>query len=98
LLQTIREVYAGQRHISPPMATRLAEHTPRVSLTARELEVVQLIAKGLRNKEIGAKLDIAEDTVKIHIKNIFWKLEVIDRTEAVVAASQRGFIQLERLQ
>ena len=98
LLQTIREVYAGQRHISPAMATRLAEHTPRVALSPRELQVLQLIAKGLRNKEIGAKLDIAEDTVKIHIKNIFGKLEVIDRTEAVVAASQRGFIQLELAQ
>ena len=95
LLNTIREVYAGHRHISPAMAARLAEHTPRVALSPRELEVLQSIAKGLRNKEIGAKLDIAEDTVKVHIKNIFGKLEVIDRTEAVVAASQRGFIQLE---
>ena len=96
LLQSIREVYAGQRHISGTAATRLAEHTPRMSLSPRELEVLQLIAEGLRNKEIGAKLDIAEDTVKIHIKNIFGKLEVIDRTEAVVVASQRGFIQLEK--
>jgi DNA-binding NarL/FixJ family response regulator len=95
LVQTIRDVHAGQRRISPAMAARLAEHTPRVSLSPRELEVLQLIAKGLRNKEIGAKLDIAEDTVKIHIKNIFGKLEVIDRTEAVVAASQRGFIRLD---
>jgi DNA-binding NarL/FixJ family response regulator len=94
LLQTIREVYAGQRHITPAMAARVAEHTPRVALTPRELQVLQLIAKGLRNKEIGAALDIAEDTVKIHIKNIFGKLEVIDRTQAVVEASQRGFIQL----
>src|SRR5882672_1920004 len=98
LLQTIREVYAGRRHISPAMATCLAEHTPGMSLSPRELEVLQLIAKGLRNKEIGARLDIAEDTVKIHIKNIFVKLEVIDRTEAVVAASQRGFIRIERVQ
>lgn len=95
LLNTIREVYAGQRHISPAMAARLAEHTPRVALSPRELEVLHSVAKGLRNKEIGAKLSIAEDTVKIHIKNIFGKLEVIDRTEAVVTASQRGFIQLE---
>src|SRR6266699_1883470 len=95
LLQTIREVYAGRRHISPAMATCLAEHTPRMSLSPRELEVLQLIAKGLRNKEIGAKLDIAEDTVKIHIKNIFGKLDVIDRTQAVVSASQRGIIRLE---
>jgi len=95
LLQTIRDVYAGHRHFSPAMAARLAEHTPRISLSSRELEVLELIAKGLRNKEIGAALDIAEDTVKIHIKNIFGKLEVIDRTQAVVTASQRGFIQLE---
>ena len=95
LLQTIRDVLAGHRHISPAVAARLAEHTPRTALTERELEVLRLIAKGLRNKEIGAQLDIAEDTVKIHIKNIFCKLEVIDRTEAVVAASRRGFIQLE---
>jgi len=95
LLQSIREVYAGQRHISGTAATRLAEHTPRMSLSPRELEVLQLIAEGLRNKEIGAKLDIAEDTVKIHIKHIFGKLEVIDRTEAVVAASRRGFIRLD---
>src|SRR6266567_9153286 len=87
LLQTIRDVYAGHRYISPAMATCLAEHTPRMSLSPRELEVLRHIAKGLRNKEIGAALNIAEDTVKIHIKNIFVKLEVIDRTEAVVAAS-----------
>jgi len=94
LLDSIREVYSGRRHITPAMAARLAEHTPRVGLTSRELEVVHLIATGLRNKEIGAKLDITEGTVKIHIKNIFGKLEVIDRTRAVVSASQRGFIQL----
>ena len=98
LVQTIRQVHAGQRHISPRVAAQLAEYTPRVSLTARELEVLQLIAKGLRNKEIGAALDIAEDTVKIHIKNIFEKLEVIDRTQAVVSAAQRGFIHIERAQ
>src|SRR5262245_48534030 len=97
LLQAIREVYAGQRHISPVIAVRLAEHTPRVSLSPRELEVLQLIAKGLRNKEIGVALDIAEDTVKIHIKNIFVKLQVTDRTEAVVTASRRGIIHLDEI-
>jgi DNA-binding NarL/FixJ family response regulator len=95
LLQTIREVLAGHRHITPAVAARLAEHMPRTTLSERELQVLNLIAKGLRNKEIGAALDIAEDTVKIHVKNIFGKLEVIDRTQAVVMASQRGFIQLE---
>src|SRR5260370_37402190 len=95
LLQTIREVYAGQRHITPAMAARIAQHTPRIALSPRELEVLELVAKGLRNKEIGAALNIAEDTVKIHIKNIFEKLEVIDRTQAVWKASPRGFIQIE---
>jgi DNA-binding NarL/FixJ family response regulator len=95
LLQTIREVIAGHRHIAAGVAARLAEHTPRLTLSERELQVLNQIAKGLRNKEIGAALDIAEDTVKIHIKNIFGKLQVIDRTQAVVMAWQRGFIQLE---
>jgi DNA-binding NarL/FixJ family response regulator len=96
LLQTIREVYSGKRHISPAVAARLAEHTPRVALSDRELQVLKHIAKGLRNKEIGAALNIAEDTVKIHIKNIFGKLNVIDRTQAVVSASQRGIIHLDK--
>src|SRR6201996_2516425 len=96
VVQTIREVHAGQRRIPAPVAARLAEHTPRISLSSRELEVLKHIAKGLRNKEIGAALDIAEDTVKIHVKNIFTKLNVIDRTQAVVVASQRGILHLER--
>jgi DNA-binding NarL/FixJ family response regulator len=96
LLDTIREVHSGRRHISPAVAARLAEHTPRVALSERELQVLKHVARGLRNKEIGAELNIAEDTVKIHIKNIFAKLNVMDRTQAVVMASQRGIIQLER--
>jgi len=98
LLRTIRDVYAGHRYVSPAMAARLAEHTPRIALSERELQVLKHIAKGLRNKEIGAALNIAEDTVKIHIKNIFGKMNVIDRTQAVVSASQRGIIRLDRAQ
>jgi len=94
LMRTIREVHAGHRHIAPTMAVRLAEHTPRVALTERELEILNLAARGLRNKEIGAGLNIVEDTVKIHLKNIFRKLQVMDRTQAVVSAAQRGFIDL----
>ena len=96
LLQTIREVHAGRRYISASVAARLAEHTPRVALSDRELQVLKYIAKGLRNKEIGASLNIAEDTVKGHIKSIFGKLNVMDRTEAVVSASQRGIIHLDK--
>lgn len=98
LLQSIRDVYAGQRHITPTMAARLAKHTPHLGLSPRELEVLQLIARGMRNKEIGAELNIAEDTVKVHIKSIFSKLEVVDRTQAVVSGSQRGFIRLDPVQ
>ena len=94
LLRTVREVHAGHRHIAPAVAARLAEHTPRVALTERELQILKLIARGLRNKEIGAALEIANDTVKIHLKHIFSKLQVLDRTQAVVAAAQRGFIEL----
>lgn len=95
LLQTIRDVHSGQRRIPAPVAARLAEHMPRVALSEREREVLRYMAKGLRNKEIGATLEIAEDTVKIHVKNIFGKLGVGDRTEAVVVASRRGILHLE---
>ena len=98
LLQTIRDVHAGQWSISPSIAALLAQHTPRVTLTPRETEVLKLIAKGLRNKEIGATLDITEETVKIHVKNLLGKLGVLDRTQAVVSASMRGFIELEQIQ
>ena len=96
LLQAIRDVLAGKKHIPPAVAARLAEHTPRIPLSPRELEVLQLIGTGLRNKEIGDRLNIAEDTVKVHIKNIFEKLSVIDRTQAVVVAAERGILQLRR--
>ena len=95
LLRTIREVHAGHRHIASVVATRLAEHTPRVALTERELQILRLAARGLRNKEIGTALNIAEDTVKIHLKHIYSKLEVLDRTQAAVSAAQRGFIELD---
>ena len=76
------------------VAARLAEHTPRIALSARELQVLQQTAQGLRNKEIGAKLNISEETVKIHLKNIFTKLQVADRTQAVVVAARRDIIDL----
>ncbi len=95
LLTVIREVHAGHRYIPPAVSSRLAEHLPRAALSGRELEVLKLIAKGLRNKEIGAQLGIAEPTVKIHVKNIFDKLNVIDRTQAVVTAAQRGIIHFD---
>ena len=64
------------------------------TLTSREIEVLQLISEGLRNKEVGATLGITEGTVQIHVKNIFGKLNVKDRTGAVQIAVRRGLIQM----
>jgi DNA-binding NarL/FixJ family response regulator len=95
VLRAIRAVYRGQRSIPAPVAARLAEHTPRVELTPREIEVLQLVAKGFSNREVGDILGRTEGTVKVHLKNILEKLGVDDRTEAVTTALQRGFIHLD---
>ncbi len=95
LIEVIRAVYAGKRRIPPAVAAKLVEHLPRMPLSAREIEILKLVAQGLRNKEVGSVLGIAEDTVKVHIKNIFDKLDVNDRTQAVTIALQRGIIHLD---
>lgn len=95
LIEVIRAVYAGKRRVPPAVAAKLAEHLPRMPLSAREIEILKLIAQGLRNKEVGGMLGIAEDTVKVHVKNIFDKLNVNDRTQAVTSALQRGIIHLD---
>jgi DNA-binding NarL/FixJ family response regulator len=94
LIRVVRAVHAGERPVLPEVQARLAERAASPKLTARELEVMQLISEGLRNKEIGATLGIAEGTVQIHVKNIFAKLNVNDRTAAVQVAVRRGLIQM----
>jgi DNA-binding NarL/FixJ family response regulator len=94
LLEAIRKVHQGEQYIPPEIATRMSGRLLS-QLSARELEVLQLIAKGLSNKEIGAALHVVEGTVKIHITNILAKLGVSDRTQAIVVAVKRGIIQLE---
>jgi DNA-binding NarL/FixJ family response regulator len=94
LVRAIRSVHAGKKHIPAEVAQRLAEHLASEKLSPRELEVLTLMARGKRNKEIGAELSIAEDTVKMHVKNILAKLEVNDRTEAVTIAMRRGILHL----
>jgi two-component system NarL family response regulator len=95
LVETIRAVYAGQRRIPAEVANRLAERMNRTELTARELEVLRLIAQGKSNKIIAADLSISEGTVKIHVNNILSKLGVSDRTHAATFALQRGIIHLD---
>jgi DNA-binding NarL/FixJ family response regulator len=94
LLGAIRAVHAGRRHINGPVAEKLAEHLGSEKLSHRELQVLGQIASGKRNKEIGAVLGIAEDTVKMHVKNVLEKLGVNDRTEAVTVALRRGILHL----
>jgi two-component system NarL family response regulator len=95
LLDAIRAVHAGHRWMSPSVAMRLAERLPRSELTAREMDVLKLIVRGQSNKEIAATLGVAEGTIRIHVSNILSKLGVSDRTQAAVAALQRGLVHFE---
>lgn len=94
LVRVVRDVHAGQRPVVPEVQARLAERASMPTLTSREVEVLQLISQGLRNKEVGAMLGITEGTVQIHVKNIFAKLSVNDRTGAVQVAVRRGLIHM----
>ncbi|MEP6781333.1 MAG: response regulator transcription factor [Gemmatimonadaceae bacterium] len=93
VLGVIRTVRDGGRGIPPAVASRLAEYTPRISLTPREVEILKLVAKGFSNPEVGRILGRSEGTIKVHVKNILQKLDATDRTEAVMIAQQRGFIR-----
>jgi DNA-binding NarL/FixJ family response regulator len=95
VIRAIREVAAGRRFIPPEVASRLADFIPRVKLTPREIEVLRLAAKGLRNREIAHELGRTEGTVKEHLKHVMEKLGASDRTMAVTMALQRGIIHLD---
>jgi DNA-binding NarL/FixJ family response regulator len=94
LVETVRRVHAGETYLPPQLAAKLAERVSGEALSPREIEVLQRMAVGKSNKEIGAELFISEGTVKTHIKSIFSKLDVVSRTEAVATANRRGLIQL----
>ncbi|SEG69195.1 two component transcriptional regulator, LuxR family [Bryocella elongata] len=94
MLDVIRSVHAGRRHIASEVAARLAEHLCDEDLTGRELDVLRLIRDGYRNKQIANDLSIAETTVNFHIKNLVDKLGANDRTHAVTIAIRRGLLQV----
>jgi DNA-binding NarL/FixJ family response regulator len=94
LVDVIRQVHTGKKRILPEIAANLAEHYSDEVLTGREIEVLQQIAGGNRNRDIGDKLFITEETVKVHIKHIMEKLGATDRTQAVAIGVRRGIIQL----
>jgi len=94
ILNCIRKVHRGETFVPPSVAAKLAERVSGVELTERELVVLRDLATGKSNKEIGRHLFISETTVKAHLKNIFAKLNVLSRTEAIATASRRGMVQL----
>ena len=94
MLEMVRQVHAGKKSIPQEIAAGLAEHFSDDNLSDREIEVLRHVADGDRNQEIGKKLFIAEETVKVHIKRIMSKLGASDRTHSVAIAARRGIISL----
>src|ERR1700674_1796542 len=94
LVQVIRQVHAGKKRIPPELAAHLAEHMSDDNLTAREVEVLQQVGGGNRNRDIAELLHISEETVKVHVKHIMDKLGARDRTQPIAIAVRRGIIQL----
>jgi DNA-binding NarL/FixJ family response regulator len=94
LVDALRRVHAGTRFLPPPVARSLADRTPNSDLSPREREVLALMVHGKSNREIATALEITEATVKCHVSVILARLEVNDRTQAVVAALQRGLEHL----
>ena len=94
MLDAIHNVHRGRRHVHRDVAAEIALHVVDESLSDREAEVLRLVAVGKANKEIAHALSLSEETVKAHLKNIFAKLDVADRTHAVTVAARRGIIEL----
>jgi len=94
LIRVLREVQAGEHPMPADVEARLAERATRATLTDREVQVVELVEQGMRNKEIGVSLGISETTVQVHVKNILAKLRVQDRSGAITAAIRRGIIHI----
>jgi DNA-binding NarL/FixJ family response regulator len=94
LIDTIRTVHAGKKRIPPEIAVDMAEHHTDDALTDREMQVLRAVAAGNANKMIGHLLNVSEETVKAHMKNILSKLGANDRTHAVTIAVKRGIIEI----
>jgi DNA-binding NarL/FixJ family response regulator len=94
VLEAIRKVHAGKKAIPPEIAMQLANHMSDETLTAREIEILQQVAEGNRNRDIADRLFISEGTVKVHLQHIMDKLGASDRTQALTIAVRRGIIHL----
>lgn len=96
LVDALRRVHSGGRFLPSPVSRALAERTPNSDLSAREREVLELLVQGQSNKKIASLLGITEATVKCHVSVILLRLKVEDRTQAVLAALQRGLVHLPK--
>jgi two-component system NarL family response regulator len=94
IVAAIHAVHSGRHHIPPRIASRLAERMVRTALTQRELEILEMVVRGLTNKQIGNALHISENTARNHINSIIRKLDVSGRTEAATAAIQQGLVRM----
>jgi two-component system NarL family response regulator len=94
LLDAVRRVHSGSRYLPGAVRESLASRPPGPDLSPRELQILELIVKGMSNKQIGDRLGITEGTVKWHVNSILGRLNVSDRTQAAVAALNRGIVQL----
>jgi two-component system NarL family response regulator len=94
IVAAIQTVHSGRHHIPPRIAARLAERMVRSALTQRELEILEMVVRGLTNKQIGHALQISENTARNHINSIIRKLDVSGRTEAATAAIQQGLVRM----
>jgi two-component system, NarL family, response regulator len=95
MIEAIKTVASGRRYFPAQIASRLAQRMSRSNLTAREREILEMISKGLTNKQIGSALDISANTARNHVNNIIEKLDVADRTEAVTTAIQQGLLDVQ---
>ncbi len=94
LIDVIRSVHAGRKHVPAAIAQEMAFRSPQDILSDRELAVLGCVAEGHANKEIARRLFVSEETIKAHMRSIFTKLNVVDRTQAVTVALRRGIIEL----
>ncbi|MDQ8188015.1 response regulator transcription factor [Pelagicoccus sp. SDUM812002] len=95
IAETVRMVFEGDNALPASVAKRLAEHSEREQITEREREVLEALVKGRSNKEIASSLSISDETVKSHLKTLFQKLRVRDRTEAAIASIRHGIVHLD---
>ena len=94
LIRVIRDVHVGRRAVPSAIQNKFAARSNQPALTAREVQVLELLVKGMRNKEIGDTLSISEETARVHLKSIFIKFNVHDRTAALAEALRRGIVSI----